>query len=213
MIAEFAPAKLNLALHVTGKRQDGYHLLDSAVMFAADAGDRLALKPAETTSLAVDGPFSQGLECDTRNLVLQAHAALARRFPGQVQACSFTLTKNLPVASGIGGGSADAAAALRGIMRMNSLVLGEDDLSALALTLGADVPVCLSSVACRMRGIGEVIDAWHGPPQFHAVLVNPLVGVSTAAVFRSLQREAGSATHEPIADRGFAQGDDTANLH
>ncbi|MGB7206266.1 MAG: 4-(cytidine 5'-diphospho)-2-C-methyl-D-erythritol kinase, partial [Anderseniella sp.] len=111
MITEFAPAKINLALHVTGRREDGYHLLDSAVMFAADAGDTLEVEKADVTSLHISGPFSEGLETDENNLVLKAHTALSTHFPGKVAACAMTLTKALPVASGIGGGSADAAAA------------------------------------------------------------------------------------------------------
>lgn len=200
MITEFAAAKINLALHVTGRRDDGYHLLDSAVMFAADAGDTLQLSAADTTSLEITGPFSGGLETDASNLVLKAHAALADRFPGKVKPCAMTLTKALPVASGIGGGSADAAAALRGLVRLNRLEIPNGELAEIALKLGADVPVCLASRACRMRGIGEVIDSWNAPP-VHAVLVNPLIGVSTAAIFRHLSLTPGTRANAGITDR------------
>lgn len=208
MISEFAAAKINLALHVTGKRQDGYHLLDSAVMFAGDAGDVVEVSFAGETSLAVSGDFSQGLETDAGNLVLKAFAALQARFPGEIQPCAIHLHKQLPVASGIGGGSADAAAALRAIVRLNDLAIDEPALAAIALQLGADVPVCLRSTACRMRGIGDIIDPWPDAPRLHAVLVNPLVGVSTASIFRHLGLAPGSKANAAITD-AFADATDT----
>ena len=182
----FAAAKINLALHVTGRRDDGYHLLDSAVMFAADAGDRLTIEPASGTALSITGPFGEGLETDSGNLVLRAVAALAAECHGKVRPCRLTLEKNLPVASGIGGGSADAAAALKAVIGFNDLDIAEHRLAQIALSLGADVPVCLASSACRMRGIGENIEAWSDAPSLHAVLVNPGVAVSTADIFKAL---------------------------
>jgi len=207
MITEFAAAKINLALHVTGKRDDGYHLLDSAVMFAPDAGDVLEASFADKTSLTVSGPFRQGLETDAGNLVLKAFAALHNRYPNDVRPCSMNLHKALPVASGIGGGSADAAAALRAIVRLNGLAVDEPTLAELALQLGADVPVCIASNACRMRGIGEIIDDWPHAPSLHAVLVNPLIGVSTAGIFRHLGLAPGSQANSGIKG-GF---DDAGN--
>lgn len=209
MITEFAAAKINLALHVTGKRDDGYHLLDSAVMFASDAGDMLEVAFADETSLTVSGPFSQGLETDAGNLVLKAFAALQSRYPDAVRPCAINLNKALPVASGIGGGSADAAAALRAIVRLNGLAVDAPTLAGLALQLGADVPVCIASRACRMRGIGEIIDDWPHAPPLHAVLVNPLVGVSTAGIFRHLGLAPGSTANAGIADR-FGEARDSA---
>lgn len=206
MITEFAAAKINLALHVTGKREDGYHLLDSAVMFASDAGDVLEVSFADQTSLTVSGPFSQGLETDAENLVLKAFAALQNRYPHEVRPCAINLYKALPVASGIGGGSADAAAALRAILRLNSLAVDAPTLAELALQLGADVPVCITSNACRMRGIGEIIDDWPLAPSLHAVLVNPLIGVSTAGIFKHLGLVPGSR-----ADTGIKGGFDGVN--
>lgn len=208
MITEFAAAKINLALHVTGKRADGYHLLDSAVMFASDAGDVLEASFAGETSLTVSGRFSQGLETDAGNLVLKAFAALQARFPGDIRPCAINLRKDLPVASGIGGGSADAAAALRAIVRLNCLSVDAPVLAEIALQLGADVPVCLASTACRMRGIGEIIDGWPNAPSLHAVLVNPLVGVSTAGIFRHLGLPPGSAANTGLADE-FDDANDT----
>lgn len=193
MSSVFAAAKINLALHVTGRRADGYHLLDSAVMFAADAGDVLTIAPADETALTITGPFGEGLETDSGNLVLKAVAALEAECRGKVRPCHITLEKNLPVASGIGGGSADAAAALKAVTGFNDLDIGPDRLAQIALQLGADVPVCLRSTACRMRGIGEDIEAWADAPPLHAVLVNPLVGVSTAAIFKALALAPGEA--------------------
>ena len=212
MITEFAAAKINLALHVTGKRDDGYHLLDSAVMFASDAGDVLEVSFADETSLTVSGPFSQGLETDAGNLVLKAFTALQSRYPDEVQPCAMNLHKALPVASGIGGGSADAAAALRAIVRLNGLAVDAPVLAGLALQLGADVPVCIASKACRMRGIGEVIDDWPHAPSLYAVLVNPLVGVSTADIFRHLGLAPGITANTGIPDRFGDAGDSAATL-
>lgn len=170
-VTEFAPAKLNLALHVTGRRADGYHLLDSLVCFAA-VGDRIRLAPGPL-SLSIDGPFAAGLDGSSDNLCLRA----ARLAGASV---AIALTKNLPVASGIGGGSADAAAVLRGLGRMGH------DPSGNPQDLGADVPVCLQSVTARMQGVGEVLTPLAVLPPLHLVLVNPGVALSTPQVFAGL---------------------------
>jgi 4-diphosphocytidyl-2-C-methyl-D-erythritol kinase len=182
-LREFAPAKINLALHVLGRRADGYHELDSVVAFA-DIGDALTLEPATQTTLTVDGPFAAGVPVTPDNLVLKAHSALHAIHP--LQAVSFRLTKNLPVASGIGGGSADAAATLRGLLKLHNLKLDSATLQSLALSLGADVPVCLHGKACRMRGVGEqIVDLETATP--HAILlVNPKQACSTVDVFRTM---------------------------
>jgi 4-diphosphocytidyl-2-C-methyl-D-erythritol kinase len=173
--AELAPAKVNLALHVVG-RCDGYHLLDSLVAFAR-LGDRLEAEPADRLSLAIDGPFARDLGAGPDNLVLRAAALVA---PGR--GAVLRLTKLLPVASGIGGGSADAAATLRLLARLWDLPLpGRDAL----LGLGADLPVCLAGRASRMRGIGEDLAPLTLPP-FWLVLANPGVPVPTGAVFAAL---------------------------
>jgi 4-diphosphocytidyl-2-C-methyl-D-erythritol kinase len=173
---EFAPAKVNLALHVTGRRPDGYHLLDSLVVFPR-VGDSVEAVPASDLSLAIDGHFRGALVAETDNLVLRA----ARLMGG---GAALSLTKNLPVASGIGGGSADAAAALRLLARVRGMALpAEEDIMA----LGADVPVCIASRACRMTGIGERITPLD-LPAFWLVLVNPGVPVATSAVFDTLAR-------------------------
>jgi 4-diphosphocytidyl-2-C-methyl-D-erythritol kinase len=206
MSSVFAAAKINLALHVTGRRADGYHLLDSAVMFAAGAGDVLTIAPAGHTALTITGPFGDGLETGSGNLVLRAVAALEAECPGMVSPCHITLEKNLPVASGIGGGSADAAAALKAVIGFNDLDIAAHRLAELALKLGADVPVCLRSTACRMSGIGEDIEAWSDAPPLHAVLVNPLVGVSTAAIFKALALTPGESAGTDMGAMPAAPG-------
>lgn len=175
-LTELAPAKVNLALHVVGRRTDGYHLLDSLVVFPR-LGDRLEAEPASGLSLSIDGPFGLDLDAGPSNLVMQA-ALLLRDGRG----AALRLTKALPVASGIGGGSADAAAALRLLARLwdVSLPAGEA-----VLRLGADVPVCLAGRASRMRGIGEALTPLL-LPAFWVVLANPGVPVATGAVFAGL---------------------------
>ncbi|MEO0390255.1 MAG: 4-(cytidine 5'-diphospho)-2-C-methyl-D-erythritol kinase [Pseudomonadota bacterium] len=171
MTAEaFAPAKINLTLHVTGQRADGYHLLDSLVVFA-DVGDRLRLTPAAEMSLNVTGPFADGVPTGSSNLVWRA--AQAAGWQGQID-----LDKRLPHGGGIGGGSADAAATLRALKAHVD-----------ASRLGADVPVCMLARAARMSGVGEAVAAMAGVPSFHAVLVNPGVSISTPEVFAALRHK------------------------
>jgi 4-diphosphocytidyl-2-C-methyl-D-erythritol kinase len=176
----FAPAKVNLFLHVTGRRADGYHLLDSLAVFPA-VGDVVGVRPAEELSLKISGRFGAVLQAEADNLLLRAAQILR---PGGVVALS--LEKNLPVASGIGGGSADAAAALRLLAKFWELDTG---LSQAALALGADVPVCLKSVPARMQGVGEILSAAPKLPAFGMVLVNPGVAVPTPAVFKARQAQ------------------------
>lgn len=176
-IWEPAAAKINLTLHVTGQRADGYHLLDSLVVFA-DQADRIGAGPAPALSLCVTGPMASNVPLGQDNLVLQA----ARLIGGEPQV-ALTLEKHLPVASGIGGGSADAAATLRLLARRFGLALPDP---AALLRLGADLPVCLAQRPARMRGIGEVLDPVPRLPAFWLVLVNPGVAVPTPAIFKSL---------------------------
>lgn len=191
---ESAWAKINLTLQVTGRRADGYHELESLVVFA-DVGDVLTIEPVETKAftLSVDGPFAGPLLNTRDNLVLRAAEALGKR-AGVRSGAAFTLTKNLPVASGIGGGSADAAAALRGLSQFWQLDLSTSDLTEIALSLGADVPVCLRGESVIMSGIGEELQPLPALPPLWLLLVNPGVAVSTAAVFSSL---AGSFSEVP----------------
>lgn len=175
----FAAAKLNLSLHVTGRRADGYHLLDSLVAFA-DVGDRIRAERAEGLSLTVTGPQGAGLSDKEDNLVLRA----ARLMQGA--GARITLEKVLPVASGIGGGSADAAATLRALSGLYGLTMPHPQT---VLALGADVPVCLAGRACRMSGVGERVAPLADPlPELAVVLVNPGVAVATPAVFAALDR-------------------------
>ncbi|CAH2600108.1 4-diphosphocytidyl-2-C-methyl-D-erythritol kinase [Rhodovastum atsumiense] len=181
--SETAPAKVNLFLHVVGRRPDGYHLLDSLAVFP-HVGDVLHADPAEELSLALAGPFGGALVAEADNLVLRAARALAAA-AGIAPRARLVLEKNLPVASGIGGGSADAAAALRLLGRLWDVAVPDADLHAIALGLGADVPVCLASRAARMGGVGEALAEAPALPGFGMVLVNPGVAVATPAVFRA----------------------------
>lgn len=180
---EAAPAKVNLYLHVTGRRSDGYHLLDSLAVFPG-AADLLRAEPASALRLTVDGPQVAGLPDGPANLVLRAAEALAVA-TGVPARAALTLEKHLPVASGIGGGSADAAAALRLLCRLWDVSLSPARLLQLAASLGADVPVCLASRPARMGGVGETLGVAPMLPPFGMVLVNPGVAVSTPDVFRA----------------------------
>ena len=192
IISELARAKINLSLGVRGRRPDGYHELASHVAFAS-AGDRLVLTPGDETTIAVTGPFAAAI--DGPNLIAKVIDAVAKTHP-RIRFGRFTLEKNLPVAAGIGGGSADAAAALRAIRHANPELDQAVDWRAIAAGLGADVPVCLGSRAAFMWGIGhDTADI--GPlPETHAVLVNPRVTLSTAHVFAALGAEPVPA-HQP----------------
>ncbi len=184
-VTEDACAKINLALHVTGQRADGYHLLEMLVTFTR-YGDRLGFAPAAADDFTISGPFADVLAGDAgTNLVLKARDLL-REAAGGAPPVRIHLEKNLPVASGIGGGSADAAATLRGLMRLWDVALPAETIAALALKLGADVPMCLESRPLIARGIGEEIEAASALPSFAMVLANPLKGVSTPEVFRRL---------------------------
>jgi 4-diphosphocytidyl-2-C-methyl-D-erythritol kinase len=188
-LIEKAAAKINLALHVTGRRADGYHLLDSLVTFTGH-GDELSFAPATEDQFLLSGRFASVLADEPGNLVLTARDRLRQLLATAGQAAPpvrITLAKALPVASGIGGGSADAAAALRGLMRVWNATLSEPHLSDLALSLGADVPMCLSGRPAMVRGIGEQLSSV-ALPAFAMVLVNPLITVSTPEVFRRLAR-------------------------
>ncbi|MBM3950044.1 MAG: 4-(cytidine 5'-diphospho)-2-C-methyl-D-erythritol kinase [Rhodospirillales bacterium] len=177
-----APAKINLYLHVVGRRPDGYHLLDSLVAFA-DIGDTVEARADERLSLAVDGPFADAIPAGDDNLVLRAGYALAE-LAGEKRGAAIRLTKRLPAASGIGGGSADAAAALRALMCLWNANPAPEALAALALRLGADVPVCLGGRAAFMGGIGEELAPAPPLPKASIVLANPGQAVATPEVFR-----------------------------
>lgn len=194
VFSEAAPAKVNLALHVTGRRPDGYHELESLVVFA-DVSDELFARPARGDSLKVSGPFAAAAGGGDTNLVMRAVTAFRARWPRHVDGgLALELHKNLPVAAGLGGGSADAAAALRLMASLGEGRIDFAELSEVALSIGADVPACLVSRPCEVRGVGEIIHQLRTFPESHIVLVNPLQPVITADVFRRLQ----SRTNPPL---------------
>jgi 4-diphosphocytidyl-2-C-methyl-D-erythritol kinase len=204
---EPAPAKINLALHVTGRRADGYHALDSLVVFAA-IGDTIEAVPsphASTPSLAISGPLATGLDAGADNLVLRAVHAYASQ-GGTISGFDLRLDKQLPVASGIGGGSADAAATLRLLARI-APISATDPCAAIAPALGADVPMCLLSAPLRATGIGDRLQPVGGLPRLPMVLVNPRVAVSTPTVFKALAQRDNPGL--PALPAAFA---DTADL-
>ena len=186
-LTQTARAKINLTLRVTGRRADGYHELESLVVFAGVA-DTLTLEPAGHVGVAVTGPFADAIGAAGDNLIVKAHDALAALVPG-LKGGRFLLDKHIPVAAGIGGGSADAAAALRLLARLNGLSFDDARLMTAALRTGADVPVCVGSRACVMTGVGERLSPPLDLPPMPAVLVNPRVAVSTRDVFAALARQ------------------------
>jgi 4-diphosphocytidyl-2-C-methyl-D-erythritol kinase len=183
-VVRAAPAKLNLTLEVVGRREDGYHLLDSLVAFT-EYGDTIEAAPGEGLSLVMDGPFGATLAVDpAENLVLRAARLLAAE-AGVAADAALRLTKRLPIASGIGGGSSDAAATLSALAALWRLALPAEDLARLGLQLGADVPVCLAGRPARLEGIGERIGWAPDLPAAPIVLVNPGIGLPTPQVFRA----------------------------
>ncbi len=200
----FAPAKVNLALHVLGRRADGYHDLDSIVAFA-DVGDVLTFSPAPRFTIVAEGPFATALPGEDGNIIASAWAAaleIAARHRRVMPQVAVKLRKNLPVASGIGGGASNAAAALKGFLRLVDIDPADPDVVAAGLAIGADVPVCLFGKACRMRGVGERLAPRGEFRPLRAILVNPLVEVPTPDVFRRLALEKGEGFQTAIGDQG-----------
>lgn len=197
--AERAPAKINLTLHVLGRRADGYHDIESLVAFAG-VGDVLTFTPGAALALAVSGPTAAAAGDVADNLVLRAARALAERVE-RLTLGRFALSKRLPVAAGLGGGSADAAAALRLLAGANAIARDDPRLMQAARATGADVPVCLDPRARLMRGTGDILSAPLDLPRLFAVLVNPGVAVSTRDVFAVLNPPPG----KPVAQAGAPQ--------
>ena len=181
MITIVAPAKINLFLRICGKTDDGYHLLDSAVVFT-HFGDHLTIEPAHDDQLAIIGEFASGLANADDNLVMTALNGF-RAAGGVIGGLSITLEKNIPVGAGLGGGSADAAAFLRAVNALSSMPLGKDALYHLAASLGADVPVCLAGGCQRIAGIGETMTPIDLDFAGAILLVNPRIPLSTKEVF------------------------------
>jgi 4-diphosphocytidyl-2-C-methyl-D-erythritol kinase len=204
IVTEAASAKVNLFLHVGERRTDGFHPLQSLAVFTG-AGDVLRAEAAAQLSLALNGPFAAGLQAESDNLVLRAARALQSRVlaaeGGTLVGASLTLTKNLPVASGIGGGSADAAAALRALKQLWRLEIEDAALLEIAATLGSDVPVCVPSAAASMEGRGEILTSVP-VPRLAMLLVNPGVAVPTRDVFAALRSRSGIG--QGVPRDGFA---------
>lgn len=204
-----APAKVNLSLNITGRRDDGYHLLDSIVVFTA-FGDQIDLSPASGDSVRVSGPFAASLTAAGDNICLRALSAF-REAGGEAGPLAIHIDKQIPVGAGLGGGSSDAAAMLRHLNGASAHPLSEERLAAVALSLGADVPVCLAGTAQRMQGIGEILTPLEPPPRGHLVLARPDAMLATGEVFRRWQQAgpAGAASDTGSRpDRIIAAGND-----
>lgn len=191
-LTERAPAKVNLTLHVIGRRADGWHTLESFVALSR-GGDTLSLTEGEPLALSIDGPAATACGNLDDNLVLRAARHFVERFPG-ARLGSFQLVKRLPVAAGLGGGSSDAAAALRLLARANALSIGDAGVFDAARTTGADVPVCLTGRARMMRGVGDELGPLVALPPLIGLLVNPGEPVATREVFSLMKIAPGSAT-------------------
>lgn len=195
-----ARAKINLALHVVGQRDDGYHLLDTIVTFA-ELGDQLSIEPSEQLELTTTGPHAAGLDQKVDNLVIRAAHMLQRESGNTRLTARLRLCKTLPVASGLGGGSADAAAAMRGLNQFWKLGISGPRLRELALKLGADVPMCVIGRPAHVRGIGEAIEPVT-IPALPIVLVNPHIPVSTPGVFKCLSDKSNPPLPPLLKDKG-----------
>ncbi|MEP7457650.1 4-(cytidine 5'-diphospho)-2-C-methyl-D-erythritol kinase [Phyllobacterium sp. SB3] len=182
-----APAKINLALHVTGQRDDGYHLLDSLVVFAG-FGDKITVKRANADSFHLSGPYGDGLPADSSNLVLKARDRLRAEFPDEAFPVAINLDKHLPIASGIGGGSSDAASTLKALVSLWCIRIDPARLNNIGLSLGADVPMCLHGRPVVARGIGEELEKVATVPRLPMVLVNDGNAISTPQVFNALKK-------------------------
>ena len=197
MPSRLAPAKINLTLHVTGQRADGYHRLDSLVVFARH-GDRVTLSAGQGVTLDVVGPMAAGLAGEGDNLILRAARAIG------AASAALVLDKRLPVASGMGGGSSDAAAALHLLSQVQGLALPD---TAALMRLGADLPVCMAApLPARMQGLGEVVEPLRGVPSLWMLLVNPGQGLSTPAVFKAMTNKVNPPMPEVFPPWGDAAG-------
>jgi 4-diphosphocytidyl-2-C-methyl-D-erythritol kinase len=210
----FAPAKVNLYLHVGHAEASGYHPISSLIVFA-DVGDRLSASAAEAPEFLVEGPFADALaDADpAQNLVVRAVAALEQAIGTSFPPLRLVLTKALPIAAGLGGGSADAGAALRLLTRLFDLPLDEDALAAIAAGIGADGPMCLLSAPCLAEGWGERLSPAPGLPALHAVLVNPGVASPTPEVYRAYDLSGPAAgAQRPALPDGFESAEDLAAI-
>jgi 4-diphosphocytidyl-2-C-methyl-D-erythritol kinase len=211
-LSAFAPAKINLFLHVGPLGADGYHPLSSLMTFA-DVGDRVSISTADQPDFEMDGPFAAALDGDgADNLVTRAARLLAAKAKGPQPPFRLLLTKNLPIAAGLGGGSSDAGAALRLIRGALSLKVDDEALSQIAAELGADGPACLAARPTIAEGRGDVLFPAPQTPPLHAVLVNPGVPCPTGAVYREYDRlGVGDAARPPLPD-AFEDVEDVASF-
>ena len=212
-VTEIAPAKINLTLHITGRREDGYHLLESYVAFAG-VGDVLEFSKAPAFNLSVRGPYAADLPEHEDNIVLDAAHALAHGFKALPPGAEIVLDKRLPVAAGIGGGSSDAAACIRGLLKFHGMTATPAALNQVAVAVGADVTVCLDPRVSLMSGIGQIIEPAPALPRVPAVLVNPRVHLSTAKVFGALGLQPGETfpvETPPFPDASFRNVEDLAD--
>lgn len=200
-LSAMAPAKINLMLHVTGKRPDGYHLLESIVVFT-QLGDRVEVAPSPMLKLNVTGPYAEKLPTDPQENIIWKTALLLQQEYEISEGAEITLQKNLPVASGIGGGSSDAATAARLLCLLWNLPLGREELAELLLPLGSDIPACLAQRSLLFRGVGEEV-TWVDTPPAWLVLCNPGTPVSTRAIFSGLSLPEDDETLPPMAAIDF----------
>jgi len=184
-VRQFAPAKINLTLHIKGRREDGFHLIESFVAFA-DVGDEITVKAHEGFDLKVSGPFAAPLRDEENNIALEAAIAFVNGFRSNLPGVHVDLVKNLPIAAGMGGGSSDAAAVIRALAYLVDINVSRTAAGQLAIGLGADVTVCLDPQACFMSGVGNIVTALPALPEIYAVLVNPNIKMLTGAVFAAL---------------------------
>lgn len=184
-LTAFAPAKINLNLHILGKKENGYHLLDSLVVFS-NFGDEISIEPSSEIHFEILGDNTADLKMDANNLMVKAHHLL-EQYVNKKLPCKITLTKNLPIAAGVGGGSSDGATTLKLLNQFFNLGITEQKLMDLSLTLGADLPVCLYGQNCFMSGIGEKITPIDHFPKLYIGLINPLIPTSTQDIFTALR--------------------------
>lgn len=210
IITEIAAAKVNLDLFVTGKRDDGYHLLDSLVAFT-EFGDKVSVRSAKEVSLSVSGPYANAVPSDDSNLVVRAAIAL-QSMCDSPQGALIELEKNIPAAAGVGGGSADAAAVIKALLRLWNAPVESKALKALALSIGADVPVCMLSTSAIMRGVGEDLTPVRNIPDFGILLVNPGVSLSTPTVFKARTQPFSSQPHRDVLLNLHSRADFLENL-
>jgi len=184
-VHQFAPAKINLTLHVTGRREDGFHLIESFVAFA-DIGDEITVARHDGFDISVSGPFAPLLQNEKNNIALEAAISFVNGFRDCLPGVHVDLVKNLPIAAGMGGGSSDAAAVIRALAYLVDINVSRTAAGQLAVGLGADVSVCLDPQASFMSGIGNIVTTLPALPEIYAILVNPNIKMLTGAVFAAL---------------------------